>query len=299
MATSISTNLNDKLIAQTALESFVADMEGLALFTTSYSSEVVRRGATVEVPLVANLTATTFADDYTADGGTLGNVSVSVNQHKIVSVSISDTEYSKSSVAEVTKFSTQAGKALAQAVLESVYSLFVTTASSAAQYAATLTNLSAFTITNARSLRKALSDAKVPQTDRNLILNTSLYDSLLSQSGLLDAGAFGGRDAIVDGRVPRVLGMNVYESLVLPTNSISLSGLAVHPNAVAIAVRALEPQAPSEYLAASTVTDPQTGLTIGVRRFYRPETGKHHMAFEAVWGASRAITAAAKLALGA
>lgn len=299
MATSISTNLNDKLIAQTALESFVADMEGLALFTTSYSSEVVRRGATVEVPLVANLTATTFDNDYTAEGGTLSNVSVSINNHKIVSVSISDTEYSKSSVAEVTKFSTQAGKALAQAVLESVYGLFVTTASSAAQYAATLTNLSAFTITNARSLRKALSDAKVPQTDRALILNTSLYDSLLSQSGLLDAGAFGGRDAIVDGRVPRVLGMNVYESLVLPTNSISLSGIAVHPNAVAIAVRSLEPQAPSEYLAASTVTDPQTGLTIGVRRFYRPETGKHHMAFEAVWGASRAITAAAKLALGA
>lgn len=299
MATSISTNLNDKLIAQTALESFVADMEGLALFTTSYSAEVVRRGATVEVPLVANLTATTFDNDYTADGGTLSNVSVSINNHKIVSVSISDTEYSKSSVAEVTKFSTQAGKALAQAVLESVYSLFVTTAGSAAQYAATLTNLSAFTITNARSLRKALSDSKVPQTDRNLILNTTLYDSLLSQSGLLDAGAFGGRDAIVDGRVPRVLGMAVYESLVLPTNSISLSGLAVHPNAVAIAVRSLEPQAPQEYLAAQTVTDPQTGLTIGVRRFYRPETGRHHMAFEAVWGASRAITAAAKLALGA
>jgi hypothetical protein len=299
MATSISTSLNDKLIAQTALESFVADMEGLALFTTSYSSEVVRRGSTVEVPLVANLTATTFADDYTADGGTLSNVSVSVNNHKIVSVSISDTEYSKSSVAEVTKFSMQAGKALAQAVLESVYGLFVTTAGSAAQFSATLTNLSAFSITNARSLRKALSDAKVPQTERNLILNTSLYDSLLSQSGLLDASAFGGRDAIVDGRVPRVLGMNVYESLVLPTNSISLSGIAVHPNAVAIAVRALEPQAPSEYLAAATVTDPQTGLTIGVRRFYRPETGKHHMAFEAVWGASRAITAAAKLALGA
>lgn len=298
MAT-INTALNDKLIAQTALESFVADMEGLALFTTSYSSEVVRRGATVEVPLVANLTATSFADDYTADGGTLNNVSVSINNHRIVTVSISDTEYSKSSVAEVTKFSTQAGKALAQAVLESVYSLFVTTASSAAQYAATLTNLSAFTLTNARSLRKALSDSKAPQTDRALILNTTLYDSLLSQSGLLDASQFGARDTIADGRVPRVLGMNVYESLVLPTNSISLSGIAVHPNAVAIAVRSLEPQAPSEYLAAQTVTDPQTGLTIGVRRFYRPETGKHHMAFEAVWGASRAITAAAKLALGA
>jgi hypothetical protein len=81
-----------------------------------------------------------------------------------------------------------------------------------------LTNLSAFTITNARSLRKALSDEKAPINDRALILNTTLYDSLLSQSGLLDASAFGARDVISEGRVPRVLGMNVYESMILPTN---------------------------------------------------------------------------------
>lgn len=298
MAT-INSNLNDRLIAQAALEAFTADMEPLNIFTTSYSAEVVRRGSTVEVPLIANLTATTFADDYTAGGGTMNVVSVSVDTHKIVTVSISDTEYSKSSVAEVTKFATQAGKALAQAVLEDVYSVFLTTASSAAQYAATLTGLSAFTITNARSLRKALSDSKVPQTGRSLVLNTALYDSLLSQSGLIDASAFGARDAVVDGRVPRIMGMNVYESLVLPTNGISLSGLAVHPNAVALAVRALEPQAPSEYLASQVITDPQTGLTIGTRRFYAPGTGKHHLAFECVFGKSRAITAAAKLALGA
>lgn len=298
MAT-ISSNLNDKLIAQAALESFVADMEPLSIFTTSYSNEVVRRGSTVEVPLIASLTATTFADDYGGTGGTLNNVSITVDKHKIVTVSLSDTEYSKSSAAEITKFAVQQGKALAQAVLESVYSLFVTTASSAAQYSATLTNLSAFSITNARSLRKALSDEKVPQTNRSLILNTTLYDSLLSQSGLLDAGAFGARDVIADGRVPRVLGMQVFESMILPTNSITLSGLAVHPNAVALAVRALEPQAPSEYLAATTVTDPQTGLTVGYRRVYNPLNGRHSASFECVFGHSRAITGAAKLALGA
>lgn len=299
MATSIASNLNDRLIAQAALEAFTADMESLSLFTTSYSAETVRRGATVEVPLIANLTATTFANDYTAGGGTINNVSISINNHQIVTTDVTDREWAASSTVEILKFANQSGKALAQAVLTSVYNLFVTTASSAAQYSATLTGLSAFTITNARSLRKALSDEKVPQTNRALILNTTLYDSLLSQSGLLDAGQFGSRDTIADARIPRVLGMAVYESLVLPTNSISLSAVAVHPNAIALAVRALEPQAPSEYLAVQTVTDPNTGLTITSRRFYRPESGRHHLAFEAIWGASRAITGAAKLGLGA
>jgi hypothetical protein len=298
MAT-INSSLNDKLIAQAALESFTADLEPLSIFTTSYSNEVVRRGASVEVPLIANLTATTFADSYEADGGTMNKVTINVDTHRIVTVSLSDTEYSKSSAAEITKFATQQGKALAQSVLTSFYNLFVTTAGSAAQYSATLTNLSAFTITNARALRKALSDEKAPLTDRALILNTTLYDSLLSQSGLLDASQFGGRDVISEGRVPRILGMNAYESLILPTNSISLAAMAVHPNAAAIAVRALEPQAPSEYLAATVVNDPQSGLTLGYRRHYNPSSGKHYVSFECVFGCSRAITGAAKLALGA
>jgi hypothetical protein len=298
MAT-IASALNDKLLAQTALEALTADLEALSLLTTSYSAEVVRRGASVEVPLVANLTATTFDNSYESTGGTMNNITVNVDKHKIVTVSLSDTEFSKSSVAEITKFARQQGKALAQAVLEDVYSAFLTTAGGAARFSATLTNLSAFTITNARSLRKALSDAKVPQTERNLILNTALYDSLLSQSGLLDASAFGARDVIADGRVPRVLGMNVYESLVLPTNSISLSAVAVHPNAMAVAIRALAPQEPSEYIAAQTVTDPETGISMSYRRHYSTATGRSFVSMECVYGYSAGLTGAAKLGLGA
>jgi hypothetical protein len=298
MAT-INSSLNDKLIAEAALSAFTADLDMLSAFSTSYSSEVIRKGSTVEVPLIGALTATTFADSYEADGGVLGTVSVTVGTHRIVTVSLSDTEWSKSSAADIMKFATNQGKAVAQSVLEGVYALFVTTASSAAQYSATLTNLSAFTITNASSLRSALNAEKAPATNRSLILNSTLYASLLSQSGLLDASQYGARDAIAEGRTPRVLGMNVMESLILPTNSITLSALAVHPNAVAVAIRALEPQAPSEYLAAQVVTDPQSGISLGYRRHYNPGTGKHYVSFECVYGASRAITGAAKLGLGA
>jgi hypothetical protein len=297
MAT-INSALNDKLLAQTALEAFTADLLPLSVFTTSYSNEVVRRGATVEVPLIANLTATTFDNSYESTGGTMNNVSISVDKHQIVTVSLSDTEYSKSSVAEITKFATQQGRALAQAVLTSVFNLFVTTAGSAAQFTASLTGASAFTITNARTLRKALSDDKVPLTDRSLILDSALYDSLLSQANLLDASQFGIRDVVSEARVPRLLGMNVYESIILPSNSITLKGMAVHPNAVAVAIRALEPQAPSEYLAATVVTDPQTGLSLGMRRHYSPSSGRHFVSYECVYGHSRALTAGAKLITG-
>jgi hypothetical protein len=298
MAT-INSSLNDKLIAQSALEAFTADLESLSAFSTSYSSETARKGASVEVPIIANLSATTFADDYEQDGGTMNKATVTLGTHKIVTVSLSDTDYAASSAADITKFAQQQGKAIAQAILESVYALFVTTAGSAAQYSATLTNLSAFTITNARALRAALNAEKVPATSRNLILNSTLYDSLLAQAGLLDASQFGARDAIADGRVPRVVGMNVYESLILPSNSITLSAVAVHPSAVAVAIRAVMPQVAGEYIASEMVTDPQSGISLGYRRHFNPGTGKMYASFSALWGSARALTSGAKLGLGA
>jgi len=292
MAT-IASDLNDRLYSQLALESFVKTLAPLNVFSTSYSADAAARGASVEVPLVANLTATNFADSYEGDGGTLNAIRVNIDKHKIVTVRISDTEYSKSSNADVQKFAYQQGRALAQAVLEDIWSSFTTS------YAAPVTGLTTLTLANVRTLRKELSADKVPLEQRSLVLDSDLYDGLLSQSNLSDASQFGARDAIVDGRVPRVYGMNVFEVTSLPTNSITLKGFAVHPNALAVAVRALPAQAPSEYLAANTVTDPETGLTIGYRRFYSPASGRHMASFEATYGYTRAITNAARLALGA
>jgi hypothetical protein len=298
MAT-IASDLNDRLYSQLALEQFVKTLAPLNVFSTSYSSDAAARGASVEVPLVANLTATNFADSYEGDGGTLDALRVNIDKHKIVTVRISDTEYSKSSNADIQKFAYQQGRALAQAVIEDIFSSFVTTAGSAAQFSASVTGLTTLTLANVRTLRKALSADKVPLDQRSLIVDTDLYDGLLAQNNLSDASQFGARDAIVDARIPRVYGMSVYEMTSLPANGICFKGVAVHPNALAVAVRALQPQAPSEYLAAITANDPETGLAISYRRFYSPATGRHHASFECVYGYSRGITAAAKLALGA
>ena len=292
MAT-VSSDLNDRLYSQLALESFVKTLAPLNVFSTSYSSDATARGASVEVPLVANLTATTFADSYEADGGTLNAIRVNIDKHKIVTVRISDTEYSKSSSADIQKFAYQQGRALAQAVLDDIWSAFTTS------YSSTVTGLTTLTLANVRALRKAMSADQVPLDQRSLILDSDLYDGLLSQSNLSDASQFGARDAIVDGRVPRVYGMNVYEVTSVPSNSISLKGFAVHPNALAVAVRSLPAQAPSEYLAATTAADAETGLTINYRRHFNPSSGQHFASYSCTYGYVRGITAAAKLALGA
>ena len=91
MAT-INANLNDALIAQTALEAFTKKLAPLSAVSTSYSSEASRRGESVTVPVIASLTASNFspATGYEGTGGTLDSLTVTIDQHKISTVSVTD-----------------------------------------------------------------------------------------------------------------------------------------------------------------------------------------------------------------
>ena len=69
----------------------------------------------------------------------------------------------------------------------------------------------------------------------------------------------------------------------MPTNGISLVGVAAHPDSVALAMRYLEPQVPATYVTAKRVTDP-SGIVMGMRRHYNPGRGKHFLNLEALFG---------------
>lgn len=75
----------------------------------------------------------------------------------------------------------------------------------------------------------------------------------------------------------------------------NVKGFAVHPSAIAIAVRPLQSQAPSEYLATRVEVDQESGIALGYRRHYSAAKGKHFLNFEAVFGAATGVTAGLKM----
>jgi len=287
MAT-INANLNDEIIAGRALEAFSAALAPVRAFSVSFDGEASRKGDTINVPLVSTISATNFSD-YEGTGGELQNVSVSLNQHKVATAEITDVQFANSSSADVEIFARAAGKAVAQAVIEYAFAL-VTTVNFGA---ATVTTYSgAFGTTQIRALRKALSNSNAGP-DRSLILNPDLYDDLFSDSTVVIANPNFGSGGIREGNIGRVLGFDVYESTL--TMATSVRGFAVHPSAIAIAVRPLQAQAPSEYLATRVETDSESGISLGYRRHYSAAKGKHYLNFEAVFGASAGVTSGLKM----
>lgn len=283
------TNVNDKIISQKALEGFTEYLHPLNMFSTSYSDETKQKGDTVIVPLVGTLTATTFNQDYQVGGGTLTAVTINLNVHKIVSLDLTDVQFANSSNAQLSKWGFQAGQALATAITQHVFS-YVTSGSPSFFATGYTYPVASWNVSRVLTVRQAMTVAKVPLDNRSLFLDPTSYGQMLADSNLSYAMYNGNDGALREGRVPRVYGFDVRESNLIPTTD-TMYGFACHPSALALAIRALAPQAPSAYEAAGIVTNPDTGATLGMRRHYQPATGKHYLNFEALFGATPAITA--------
>jgi hypothetical protein len=295
------TGLNDDIISSAALKAFVDSLHPLNAFSVNYNAEAARKGEVVSIPLISSITASTFNNTYEgADGDvTLTAREVTIDKHYLSTVDFTDTQWSKSSALTpqmLAEIGAEQGRAVAQAFISAAWGMITTGNFGAA--VASFTSAS-FSMADVRKARLELTKAKAPQNDRALFLEPEAYDALLSDSTNILANLNFGSEGVREGVVRRLAGMNVYESTLIPaTNvgtSITLAGFAVHPSAIAVAIRTLQPQAPSEYLEARTVVDPVSGIGLGYRRHYNTASGTHFLNFEVVGGFTYGITAGLKI----
>jgi hypothetical protein len=295
------TGLNDDIISSAALKAFVDSLHPLNAFSVNYNAEAARKGEVVSIPLISSITASTFNNTYEgADGDvTLTAREVTIDKHYLSTVDFTDTQWSKSSALTpqmLAEIGAEQGRAVAQAFISAAWGMITTGNFGAA--VASFTSAS-FSMADVRKARLELTKSKAPQNDRALFLEPEAYDALLSDSTNILANLNFGPEGVREGVVRRLAGMNVYESTLIPaTNvgtSITLAGFAVHPSAIAVAIRTLQPQAPSEYLEARTVVDPVSGIGLGYRRHYNTANGTHFLNFEVVGGFTYGITAGLKI----
>src|SRR5439155_2757547 len=122
----------------------------------------------VLVPLVAAMTATTFGGSYAICAGTKTVVTISISRHKHVPVGQNDLDAANSSVASLESFAFQQGRALAQAVLEDIFTL-VTTANFGL---ATAVASTALDVPQLRAGRLALNQANAPKSPRAALIDS-------------------------------------------------------------------------------------------------------------------------------
>jgi len=123
------------------------------------------------------------------------------------------------------------------------------------------------------------------------------WAGMQKDNAVQSASALGSDEMIRDGAVGRLLGASMYFTNAFPTaltNENTGVVIAV-PSAVAVALRPVVPQdgAAQAGLQFATATDPETGLTLGYRRWYNTATGYRWHCFECLYGASAVQAAGA------
>jgi hypothetical protein len=285
------TNLDNEIFARAALQAFVKTLVPLSAFSRNYSPDAVQRGDTVLVPLISALTATTFGGSYAICGGAKSVVTISINRHKFVPVGQTDLTAASSSEANLEDFGYQQGRALAQAVLEDVFTLLSTSNFALATAVAS----TALDVPQIRVARLAMNQANVPADPRALILDCVPYDALLGVTNFVQAHMFKDNNVLSEGKVMRALGFGFHEVNSVFGSVNSVMGFAAHASAIAIAMRYLAPQQGHTYNEARAVSDSDTGITMGLRDFYDNATGTRYVALEANYGYSVGLSNGGRL----
>lgn len=287
MAT-ISASLSDQIITQKAIEAFVAELAPLRAFSTDFSGETAAKGAAIQVPIAANITAGNTENAYeNEDNVGLNSVTVPLTSYAKATAGLTDKQFANSSAARLEIFAVQQAKAVARKIITDAWGII----NSFAYPQVVVKGLASFTSADVRAMRVILDKSNVPISDRALILFPDQYDKLTGDTTITIASAlhYGGTEVVREGMIPRFLGFEMFNSNIVPQNGQNLVGFAVHPSAMAIAVRSLVPQEPSEYLESRVVTDEATGIGLGYRRHYSAAKGTHYCTFEAIYGAVAAV----------
>lgn len=295
----ILTDLKDIKIAQNALMPWMTTLLPLGAFSTNFSPAPADKSESIKVPIIGKPSASSdFEGDYTKDADSESStVMVTLDRHKFKTVHMSAIEASTLPVPMLESWVSAAAQQLANDVLEDILSSVT-----AAEFGpAALADVSedSFNYKSIVALRKACSKVKMPKSQRALILDSTHYSSLLGDPIVANSSVTSlVRQGVVEGKVQRIAGFDIYETECVPDNGERLAGFGVHPSAIAVAMRYLQPSA--KYDEAGAVTDPVTGLTFGYKRFSETKSDKVYITLEALYGfqvlrkdALQRITAAA------
>ena len=181
---------------------------------------------------------------------------------------------------------TGAVKQLAQDVLQDIFSEITAANFGAPAIPAIASN--SFDYKKVLAVREACSNAKMPISDRALVLDGAYFTNLLGEEIVTKSFmAPIAQPGVVEAQIRRLAGFDFYETVILPENGEKLAGFAAHPSGLAVAMRYLGPVA--NYDEAGAVTDPETGITFGSLRYTEIQSNRIFVTVECLYGFKAAM----------
>jgi hypothetical protein len=266
---------------------FMANLMPVSSFSTNFGPQQADKGDTVRVPLVGAPTGCSdFAGDYTANAdSTVTTIPVTLNRHKFKTVHVTAREASETAMDVLDTLVETAAQQLAQDVLLDIMSVITLANFGAPLAAVAATN---FDYKKVLNIREECGKVKMPASPRSLVLDAGHYTNLLADDVVAKSFNMNlSAPGVTEGLIKRLAGFDLHETVVIPADHTEkLVGFAVHPSAIAVAMRYLQPVA--DYQQAGAVTDPQNGMTFGYLRFTDTRANKVFVTIECLYGFSAA-----------
>ena len=263
-----------------------------SVFTTDFSAIAAQPGSTLKVPIIAPGPAAQFdasSNNYATVDGALKFASVTFANHVKETFAFTDTDFLEFHGAGIwSKAGAAAGTAITMAIDTAVSGLINKTniPKSGSPFSSKNESvLSSVTLAGVAALREKAAKLGIDPARTVLMFEPSYFSALVA---LLPANTYGGADAIRNGVIPGLYGFKacIENSYLSDTAAEYLVGALVPEDALVVAGRKVEVHSPKIYDEAGYTTDEDTGLTVTLRRFGKPETGENFLAVEALFGAA-------------
>ncbi len=280
--------VNMDVLAQQSLDVLQDVLPSLRVFTTDFSDEIAVSGATVTTRVATQQSSGDLSSGYAANAQTVTTTAKQITIGDVTGnvIEFTDAEVSKSSINLMDLFVVPGINAVANDMMDDALALVTAANFGAAAFTGAAGDFSA---DNVADLAQVLSTAKVPRNGRFLMIKPTYYTALAKDNAIQAAYAFGGAEAIRDNLVPRVHGLEVVEYTDIPANSENLVGLCGAKQGIIIAARA--PAIPDNFSGEiRNVTDPESGLTLQLRKWYSNDDGKYRMSIAGMWGVAVGVS---------
>ena len=268
-------DLQLKAASESAVMAAHANIAKLALFAHTFTELDGRPGESIAVP-VYDLSASGQFSAGTNDYGTaeneVGGMLVSLDQHLVKSIAITDKELAFTGISWVKDSAYALADRITRDVNKYAMGLFNTTN---VTLSATLDVSSKATVAN---LYKIASDNDIPVDRAVVILGPTDFAKILS---MVDYNMICSGDYIKTGVINNLFGFKAFIcSTFLPSG---VKGVIALDSAMGICSKYLAPMTPGSYPEAWSATD-ENGFTIGFRRFMNLNTGADIFACDSLFG---------------
>ena len=259
-------------------------------FSMDVSSQLKTKGETVKVPVIGvstsaeyDASSNNYEDANTTDVPT---TDVTLASHYKSTGSLTDIQSNKTVVDVWAPTLNEQIYANANKALADLMDVMTpTNFTHAAGYTGSYENFDSDSVVECKI---ACDVAKVPKPNRSMILSSEYLGGLLKDGSLKDISQSGSAEALRQGTITNtVANFRMFDTNIIPDNSVNLAGWCGHPSSIALATRVVMPQSGSEkVIQHRVITDPETGFSMGVRIHYAAATGTVYMTAEMLWGKS-------------